>query len=224
MATSWRAVFDRQLMDVQFKVLQLSEIVSGAIRSSVDALTRRDVARAELIDAADTRINALRYHIEEEVYALVALQQPNSRDMRLLMACVSIATDLERMGDYAAGICRLVVRMHDKPTVEIPAEMQRMVDIGLKMLEQAMTALEKREQADVTAIFDEEMSVDRLYREAYEKLLQHMNTDRDKIEGATFLMWIAHNLERIADRVTNISERIVYVLTGELREYPRSLP
>jgi phosphate transport system protein len=216
-----RVAFDRQLDDVQFKVLQLSEIVAGAIRSSMDALKRRDTARAELIDAADARINALRFHIEEEIYALVALQQPNSRDMRFLMACVSMATDLERMGDYAAGMCRLVIRMQDKPDIEIPAELGQMVNIGLTMLEQAMTALETRDQTGVLLIADEETSVDTLYRQSYEKLLHHMSADAHNIEVATFLLWIAHNLERIADRVTNISERIVYALTGELKEYPR---
>ena len=222
--TSTRSRFDYELKKLQKDLLHLSEMVSQAIESSVTALYEHDLDLAKQVDQDDARINKLRLDIEESVYTLVALQQPIATDMRLLMASITIVTNLERMGDHAAGIARIALRIGKDPVIPIPANFKEMAHIAQNMLHNAMAGLERRDQELERQVITEDATVDKLHKQAYDLLLQQMIKDPSTVEVSTHLLWVSHNLERIADRVTNICERVIYLLTGELTENLDPMP
>ena len=211
-----RSSLDRDLMALRDNVLRLGSMVDSAIQQSLRCLRQQDIALAHHIIDNDGRINALRYQIEENAYKLIAQQQPTARDLRGIIASIHIAIELERIGDYAAGIGTLVIEMSNdallKPLIDIP----RMVDIARQMLRAATNAYVHwdEEQAYKTIVRDKAIDVldDRVYRE----LVALMVEDKNKISRATFMLWISHNVERIGDRITNICERIIYMVTGEI--------
>jgi phosphate transport system protein len=225
--TSTRSRFDYELKKLEKDLVHLSEMVSQAVDSSVTALFDHDIELAKEIERDDTRINKLRLEIEESCYTMVALQQPNTADMRMLMASVSIVTNLERMGDHAAGIARLVERLGTNPSstnAPVPTQFREMSRIALNMLHNAMAGLDRQDVPLEQEVIKEDGKVDALHKEVYDLLLQHMIKDPSSIEPCTLMLWVSHNLERIADRVTNICERVVYLLTGELTETPDPMP
>ncbi len=168
---------------------------------------------------ADLRINEKRYAIEHECISLIATQQPMARDVRFLAAILEIITELERIGDYAKGICKINLLLNDE--IEDPPifyDLHRMTNTGLRMLSRALEAFMNSDVTAARAIAAEDDQVDRLYNHVYLELIQAMMTDKTTINRASHLMWAAHNLERMADQVTNICERIVYAATGEMKE------
>jgi phosphate transport system protein len=222
-----RETFNRALQKELDQVLVLGSMSEQAIQQSIDALQRRDHAAARKIYEADSRINEKRYLIEQECISLIATQQPMARDVRFLAAILEIITELERIGDYAKGICKINLLLKDE--IEDPPifyDLHRMADIGLRMLGHALEAFMNSDVTAARAIAAEDDQVDRLYNHIYLELVQAMMTDKTTINRANHLMWAAHNLERMADRVTNICERIVYAATGEMKELdiPAGLP
>lgn len=217
-AVSPRETFDRQIQRLEDEVLVLGSMVSDAVRKSVDALKRRDSEAAKQIYAEDQKVNEKRYAIESDCLALIATQQPMARDLRILAAILEIITELERIGDYAKGIARINILMGTEPLIKPLIDIPRMAEIGLDMLDRALTAFVERDAETARAIPLEDDVVDDLYNQVYRELLTHMIADPEKIDRANYLIWAAHNLERLADRVTNICERIVFVVTGEMIE------
>jgi len=215
---SGRLSFERDLQRLQDDTLLLASMVDQAIGSSVDALRHLDTAAAERIIRADRDINARRFAIEEAAITTIATQHPIARDLRTIIAVLHISVELERMGDYAAGIARIVLMHGDqellKPLVDIP----RMADYGRSMLRQSLDALVARDTTLAIKVASEDDLVDALYDQVYRELLTYMIQDPRTIDRATWLLWVAHNLERIADRVTNICERVVFLITGHLNE------
>ena len=213
-----RETFERELNKLQDDLLVLGSMVEQAVLASVEALKQRDFVASQKIFDADKYINIKRYEIEQNTLALIATQQPMARDLRLLAAILEIITELERIGDYAKGICKINVLLGPgelvKPLIDIP----RMADLGLSMLQRALSAFVERDAVAARAIPNEDDEVDRLYNQVYKELLDIMIADPMKIDRANYLIWAAHNLERLADRVTNICERIVFVVTGEIIE------
>ena len=213
-----RDTFDRELRRLQDEMLLLSSMVDQAIGSSIDALRRLDAFEAQRIIRADREINAKRFAIEEMAVAAIAMQQPMARDLRTILAVLHIAVELERMGDYAAGIARIVL-MHGeqellKPLIDVP----RMADLDRGMLRRSLDAFVARDASLAKQVAAEDDFVDALYEQIYRELLTYMLQDPRTIDRATWLLWVAHNLERIADRVTNICERVVFLVTGQLQE------
>jgi phosphate transport system protein len=141
-----------------------------------------------------------------------------ARDLRFLAAILEIITELERIGDYAKGIAQINIRLGEEPLVKPLIDIPKMADKGLDMLRRSLEAFVQRDAVTARAIPDEDDEVDRLYNEVYRELLQIMINDPHTVDRATMLLWAAHNLERLADRVTNICERIVFVVTGEILE------
>jgi phosphate transport system protein len=214
-----RETFDRALQAELDQVLVLGSMSEMALKQSVEALQRHDHATAKKIIEADLRINEKRYHIEQECITLIATQQPMARDVRFLTAILEIITELERIGDYAKGISKINLLLQDE--IEDPPiyyDLHRMADLGLGMLHRALDAFVSLDVAVARTIPGEDDQVDRLYNHVYMQLIQAMMTDKTTISRASHLMWAAHNLERMADRVTNICERIVYAGTGEMKE------
>jgi len=218
-ASSPRETFDRHLHKLLDQVLLLGSMVEQAIQQSVDALQRHDHLAARRIYDGDQRINEKRYAIESECVTLIATQQPMARDVRFLTAILEIITELERIGDYAKGICKINLLLGDE-IVDPPIfyDLHRMADRGLTMLRRALEAFMTSDVAAARAIPAGDDEVDRLYNHIYMDLIKGMMTNTTTINRANHLIWAAHNLERMADRVTNICERIVYVATGEMKE------
>ena len=216
---STRETFDRQLRGLLEQVLILGSMVEQAIQQSVQALQQHDRSAARRIYQADQRINEKRYAIESDCVTLIATQQPMGRDVRFLAAILEIITELERIGDYAKGISKinllLTDELNDPP---IFRDLQLMAELGLAMLRRALDAFVAGDLAAARAIPADDDQVDRLYNQVYLELTRRMIGDATTVDHANHLMWAAHNLERMADRVINICERIVYVATGEMKE------
>jgi len=213
-----RKTFESEIKQVKDDVLMLGSMVEEAVINSVEALKKRDIKESEKIFEGDMNINKKRFEIENKLMVLIATQQPMAHDLRLLASCMEIISELERMGDYAKGIANINIRMGDTPLLKPLIDVPRMAQIGADMLHRSLTAFvnEDVEAAQKLPIEDDE--VDALYNQIYRELMTFVIADPKTIERANWLLWVAHNLERFADRVTNICERTVFIVTGEMAE------
>jgi phosphate transport system protein len=213
-----REQYAHQLKDLRSSVVTMASMVDKAINNAVVALGQRDVPLAQQVVAEDRAINEHRWQTEELALLLIATQAPMAKDLRTIAAAIHIVTDLERMADHAAGIAKIAIQTADqaplKPLIDIP----RMSEIARAMLHDAITAYIEDDQAAARAIVARDDEVDGLYDQIYRELLTFMLADPTTIDQATHLLWVAHNLERIADRVTNICERVVFAATGQFEE------
>jgi phosphate transport system protein len=216
-----RTAFHRELEHVQEEVLVLGSMVEKAVLRAVDALRNRDTATARIIEAEDVLINKKRFEIEEAALMLIATQQPMASDLRRLAAVLQIVTDLERMGDYASGIARICIDIGDQPHIKPLIDIPRMAEKSVSMLRRSLDAFIERDVAAAESIAREDDEVDDLYQQVYRELLTIMLANPRTIDQATRLLWAAHNLERVADRVQNICERVVFVVTGRMQELSR---
>lgn len=220
--TETRQEFHNKLETLKGDVLRLGSMVDEAILNAEKVLEGGDVALAEQLVEDDEEVNRLRYYIEEHSATLIATQQPLARDLRVIIAAMYLATNLERMGDYAAGIGRIVVRMSGVPHLpysEISPAFQQMGQIGREMLNQSLDAFIEYDADLARDIAYRDDEIDDLYNEIYGKLIQRMIDNPKEVQSITYLLWAAHNFERIGDRVTNLCERVVYLVTGELLEF-----
>jgi phosphate transport system protein len=213
-----RERFIKHIKELEKQVTEMGEMVITAINRSIEALKVLDASEAEQIIAGDVKINKKRWDIEEHCINLIATQQPVASDLREIIAVLSIVTDLERMGDHAEGIGKIVL-LHGKedlvkPLVDIPQMAEKTID----MLRKSLDAFLKRDAQAAKAICSEDDNVDLLYDQVYRVLLAYMIENPKMITRSTYLIWTAHNLERIADRVTNICERIVFLVEGTAPE------
>ncbi len=213
-----RGTFDRDLRELHDEVLALGSMVDKAIARSIDALRRLDQVAARQIIHDDQQINRTRFDVENAAIALIATQQPMARDLRTIVAVLNIIVELERMGDYAKGIAEIVLRHGEQPLLKPLIDVPRMADKARDMLRRSLDAFIAHDAEAARQIAAEDDEVDALYDQVYRELLTFMLQDPHTIDRATWLLWTAHNLERIADRVTNICERVVYEATGEMAE------
>ncbi|MEP7198862.1 MAG: phosphate signaling complex protein PhoU [Chloroflexota bacterium] len=214
-----RQTFEQSLQHLQDEILLLGSMMAKAVERSVEALRTRDVRAAKQIIADDALINQKRFAIEDLCVDMIARQQPMARDARKITAALIIANELERMADYAQGIAKINVLMGDAPLLKPLVDIPRMAEKGIAMTRDALDAFVRGDAAQAKAVAQQDDDVDALYDQIYRELLVFMLNDPQTIERATWLLWAAHNLERIADRATNICERVVFVVTGELVEY-----
>lgn len=214
-----REKYERRLQNLLDQVLILGSMVDQAMTEAMEALQRHDHAAARRILDNDQHINQKRYALEDESIVLIATQQPMARDVRFLAAILEIITELERIGDYAKGISKINIVL-DEESIEpsILLDLQEMASRGLSMLKRALDAFIANDAETARAIALEDDKVDALYLQIYHKVMADSLADPGAIECNNHVMWAAHNLERMADRVTNICERIVYVATGEMKE------
>jgi phosphate transport system protein len=213
-----RETFDGQLTRTLDDLLLMGTMVEEAIEKAVQALIKRDVALAQRVIDGDERVNQALHNIEENCEVLIATQQPMATDLRFLLATYNIANELERIGDYAEGIARLAIRLADEPQLKPYLDVPRMTQKGCEMLRGQLQAFVNRDAdaARTLARGDDEM--DALYNQVYRELLLFMVEDPRTINRATHLLWVAHNLERIGDRTTNLGEQVVYMVTGKVVE------
>ena len=217
-----RKTFETEIQQVKDNVLILGSMVEQALLDSVDALKRRDIKAAEKIFTEDKEINRKRFEIENQLMVLIATQQPMARDLRILASTLEVISELERMGDYAKGIANINIRMGDIPLLKPLIDVPRMANKGVDMLHRALTAFVNEDVETAKALPVEDDEVDALYNQIYRELMTFVIADPKTIERANWLLWVAHNLERFADRVTNICERTIFIATGELYEIKSS--
>jgi len=213
-----RAVLDREIQSIQDDMLRMANMVDEAVESSVRALDTRDEVLAGQIASDDANVNALRFKIEEACLALIATQQPAAGDLRAIVAAMNIVSDLERMADHAAGIARSVSGVATPLSLPAPPDFPRMAEVTRGMLRRAMRAYVERDAEEARKVAAEDDRIDELYLQVFGELLSLMIEDRDKTPQALKLLFAAHNLERIADRITNIAERVIFMASGEMEE------
>ena len=213
-----RQTFDQELQRLQDDLLAMSSMVEEALVKSVEMLKQRDFVGSQRLIAGDQVINEKRFAIEADALTLIATQQPMAGDMRLLAAILEIVTELERIGDYAKGIARINLLIGEQPLVKPLIDLPVMAQKARYMLHRSLEAFAQRDAVLARAIPKQDDEIDGLYNQIYRELISYIMEDPRTIEGANYLLWVAHNLERTADRVINICERVVYTVTGELSE------
>jgi phosphate transport system protein len=197
-------------------------MVEEAIHASVEALKKRDFATSKRVYSNDAIINQKHFDIEINCITVIATQQPMARDLRLLASILEVGTELERIGDYAKGIARINLMIGDQPLVKQLIDIPRMAELSISMLHRALGAFVAGDIETAKAIPKEDDEIDYLYNQVMRELITYMIADTSMIDRANYLLWAAHDLERAADRVTNICERTVYLVTGEMREFDQS--
>ena len=213
-----RTEYEHQLQRLRDDVVAMASMVDKAIAGSTEAMRRQDVRLAEELVAADRAINDHRWATEERALLLIATQAPMAGDLRTIAAVIHIVTDLERKADHAAGNAKIVIQTADEPLLKPLVDLPRMSELARAMLDDSITAFIRSDAEAARAVAARDDDVDALYDQIYRELLTFMLADPGTINRATHLLWAAHNLERIADRVTNICERVVFAVTGEMEE------
>ena len=213
-----RRTFDEDLRLLQDETLELGGMVGDALRRAVIALKAQDLAESRRVIEGDETINAKRFEIEGACLRLIATQQPMAGDLRSIAAVLEIITDLERCADYAAGISKIALMIGKEPFIKPLIDIPRMMELVTAMMEQALQTFVDRDVEEARRVAEMDDEVDALYNQVYNELLSYMLQDPRTIHQATHLLWVAHNLERFADRVTNICERVIFTVTGEMRE------
>ena len=222
MVRDTRESFDRKIQEHLQSIVVLGSMVEQAILGAVKSLEDRDLEKAQKIYDHDQVINEKRYEIEKKTLITVATQQPMATDLRILASIIDLAGELERIGDYAKGIARIAIRLgKEAPLRDLP-QIPRMAELTADMLHRAIGAFVELDEETALSIPDEDDQVDKLYNQAYRELLNIMIKDDQTIDRATFHLWVCHNLERAADRVTNVCERTVFTTSGKLVEFDRS--
>ena len=199
--------------------MEMSVLVDAAIDRSMQALLERDTKLANVVIAGDNEINKYRFQIEEDCLTLIATQQPTASDLREIIAILYMIVEMERMGDYATGIAKTVILMKEEPLLKTFKKIFKMADISRHMLMDSIQAFMKRDPVWAHELAARDNEIDELYKIVFQRLIKIMAKDPDMVTRCTYLMWCSHNLERIADRVINISEQIVFMTTGTLKEF-----
>ncbi|MBM4423942.1 MAG: phosphate signaling complex protein PhoU [Chloroflexi bacterium] len=211
-------MLDREFSAIQHNILRLGSLVDSAIARSIQALKEQDVELSKQIVIDDQAINDLRFTIEEECLALIATQQPMASDLRAVISAMNIVNDMERMGDHATGIAKTVIRMGGEPLLKPLVDIPRMADLARGMLKKSLDAFLARDAESARAVADQDDEIDHLYNQIFRELLSFMIEDPATTTRGTYLLWAAHNLERIGDRATNIAERVIFMTTGTMKE------
>ena len=213
-----RETLDTKLTQIKNEIYLLGSMVEQAILDSVDTLRTRDLKEAKRVYDEDNIINEKRYALENAIIILLATQQPFARDLRLLAAMLLVVNELERMADYAKGIAKINFKIGDSDIAIPVRDFQKMAEQGVSMLHRGLGAFIEQNPNLAVAIPEEDNIVDDLYNKIYRSTIENAIANPDNIDQANNILWIAHNLERFADRVTNICERTIFITTGELLE------
>jgi len=213
-----RTTFEHRMDRILDEVMVLGSMVEHALLEAVEYLRRRDLVRSQKLIDQDRIINKRRFDIEEETLVLIATQQPMAGDLRKLAAVLEVVTELERIGDYAKGIAKISLLIGEDPFVKPLVDIPRMAAISQDMLHRALDAFARFDVDLARKIPSEDDQVDDLYNQVYRELATFLVQDARNIDQVNYLLWAAHNLERAADRVTNICERVVFAAEGRMQE------
>ncbi len=215
---------EKELDRLQDELIDLGVIVERSLVEAVEILGKARLEDAKRLIEADSGINRRRYQIESDTLVLIARQQPMAKDLRSLAAILEIAGELERIADYSKGIAKIALQLGNKPLVKPLIDVPRMAALASDMLHRALLSFVDRDIEAANSIPGEDQQIDDLYDQVYRELMTYVLADPRNIDGASHLMWVAHNLERAADRVVNICERVIFTVTGELIEFDDRLP
>jgi phosphate transport system protein len=210
-----REDFENNLKIIQDELIQLSSMVEKSVFKSIDALRNRDIKASQQVIDDDDAIDEKQQEIENTCIDLIALEAPMAGDLRVIISVMMMATELERIGDYAEGIGKISLAMGDLPPLKPLIDIPRMADIATDMLRRSTEAFVNRDTAAATAVRKDDDIVDDLYDQVYRELLTFMMADTSTIQRATYLLWVAHDIERVADRTTNMAERVIWLVTGQ---------
>ncbi len=213
-----RTSFHKTLNEIQDELLAMGSMVEKALLRSMDALKTRNLTLAKEVIVQDSIIDKKRYEIEEKCVQLMATQQPMAVDLRRIISIISIVGELERIGDHGEGNAKIVIMIGDEPPLKPLIDLPRMAEKAVDMLHRALQAFVNNDAETARKIVSEDEEVDNLYNQVFRELLTFMIEDPRTITRATRLIWVNHNLERSADRVTNICERVIFVVTGKLED------
>lgn len=212
-----RSILTKEMTKMREDILRLASLVDTAIEQAMDALSRRDVVLAQQVDANDQEINRVRYEIEADALHCLATQQPMAVDLRTIIAIIHLAVELERMGDHAAGIARLVARLEEEDDIDTLHKLPKMAKRAREMLKTGVDAFIHADAAQAQSLISIDDKIDKQYGKLFREALKEMRDDA-YIRRATYLLWVGHSLERIGDRATNIAERVIFMVTGKLVE------
>jgi len=210
--------FDQKFISIRDNLLRIGQLLDAAIERALTALKNQDESLARQIVADDVTINDLRFTVEEDCLALIATQQPAASDLRAVISAMNIVNDMERMADHATGIAKTVLRMGNQPLIKQLNDIPRMGNFARDMLKRSLDAFLARDAEAARAIAIQDDEIDHMYKAVFDEVIQMMARDPNAIQGGTYLLWCAHNLERIGDRVTNIAERVIFMTTGTMKE------
>jgi phosphate transport system protein len=213
-----RADFDLHLSKLQDDLLLLGSMVEKAITKALDGLKQRNPVISEEVIKNDDLIDSKSFELEDTCIDLIARQQPLARDLRFIVTVLHLSVELERMGDYAEGIAKISLAMGDQPPLKPLIDIPLMANKATEMVNQSLNALVKRDSVLATRVCNDDDAVDELYDKVYQELLTYMIRDPEAIQRATYLLWVAHDIERIADRATNIAERVIFLVTGKMTD------
>ena len=213
-----RATLDRELAALKSDVLLLGEMTSSAIARAMESLVNRDTVLAKEVITGDAAINAKRFEIEEESFSLIATQQPAAGDLRAVVAAMNMVGDLERMGDHAAGIATIVLRMEEEEQIEIPLRLSSMFEMTSEILQQALNAYAQDDAAMAHRVPSMDDEIDKIYKGLFRGLMEFIAEQPQMTTGGLYLLFAGHNLERIADRSTNLAERVIFLGSGMMQE------
>ena len=211
-----REHYDQQLRSLQDDLLRLASLVEASIGRAIAALKNQDVDEARRVIADDDLIDRRQYDLEDKALLLIARQAPMAADLRMISAVISIASELERIGDYSEGIAKITIRGANEPLLKPLIDVPRMAELAQRMLREAVDAFVNRDVEAARKLVAEEAEVDELTTQVQNELLSYMLRDPRNVERALHLIFVAHNLERVADRTTNIAERLIFLVTGEI--------
>jgi phosphate transport system protein len=215
---SSRAIFDRDLQELRKNVLQMAELLQSALSGALTALKEGDVEGGEKIITGDQDINDMRYKIEHACLHMIATQQPAASDLRTIVTGMNLSGDMERMGDYAAGIAKVFLRMDDKCVGDLPNSLDKMAELVLSMLKRAIKAYEQADDDLAYEVASIDVQIDTLYHALYSDLVERITQHPEKTTDCLYLMFIGHNLERFADRTTNLAEHVIFMTSGKIQE------
>jgi phosphate transport system protein len=212
------ASFQERLQEIQDDVLAMGNMVNKAIDRSIQALKKRDLTLAHQIIADDAKINQQRFGIENKCIELISAQQLAAGDLRIIVSVFNIITELERIGDYAEGIASVTIMIGDEPPLKPLIDIPRMAEITIEMITKSLQSFVARDVGLAKQVVSMDSVVDALNDQVFRELITFMMIDPKTINRATRLIWVAHNLERAADRAINICERVVFTVTGKMEE------
>ena len=213
-----RHTFDEQLSELQQDVVRMGGLAAEAVRYSISALVERDTAHCDRVMELENQIDAMNLEIEARALQLLALQQPMARDLRTIAGVLRMITDIERVGDYSVDVARQARQLADRPLFKPLVDIPRMAHIVQRMLHDALEAFVRRDLDLAMEAVQRDDEVDRLYRSLHEELVEYIQRDPSLTEQAIALLLVGTYLERVADHITNIGERIWFIETGSLKE------
>jgi phosphate transport system protein len=215
-----REKFERELIRLRDEILRMGSMVEEELTMALQALEKLDTDLAQRVIEADVRVNETRYRVEGECFTLIATQQPAAGDLRFIVAVMNMIVDLERMGDQARGIAKIVPQMVKHPGQPLPPELKQMGDLDNDMLRQTMTAYADSSTDLAQEVIKKDHEVDELFARVYTQIMESLSQTKSpgEAEACYEILRAARELERFGDLATNVAERVIYVVTGRLQD------